>query len=141
MNWLAWDTRSYGGALLGALLGAGLSFWATEAGSFQPWILGICIGLGCATLTTERSTMRGLVLACVAAWAGALAQVVLAPTAPDAGLLAGIASFHEGLGLTDFALHLVGIAGAFLLGRTSFRPGAKERVAGAGRDATVASDA
>jgi hypothetical protein len=137
MNWLAWDTRSYGGALLGALLGVGLSAWAADAGSFQPWIVGVCIGLGCAVLTTERSTMRGLVLACAAAWAGALAQVVLAPTSPDAGVLAGIAGFHESLSLGDFALHLLGIAGAFLIGRSSFRTGAEERVAGAGRDAAA----
>jgi hypothetical protein len=136
VNWLAWDSRSYGGALLGGLLGLVAFHLLLGQGHMQPWLIGVGMGLGCAVLTSERSTMRGLVLACMAAWGGAVAQVALYPQPADAGLFDGLIAFHSTLDLPTFLLHLIGIAGAFAFGKASFRRGASERAAGAGREVT-----
>ena len=133
MNWLAFDPRSYLGALIGGVVGFFAYRAGLDAGWAAPWLVGLGIGLGCALVTRERSTLRGLVLACAAGWAAALAQVSLVPVAPGAGLGEGIVGFHATLDATALTLHLLGIAAAFLLGRTSLRPGATTRVAGEGR--------
>ena len=133
MNWLAFEPKSY----LGALIGGVLAFFAFRAGVeadvFMPWLMGVGIGLGCALVTKERSGLRGIVLACATGWAAAIAQVSLMPVSPGASLGEGILRFHETLSVQALALHLIGIAAAFLLGRTSLRPGATTRVAGEGR--------
>ena len=74
MNWIAWDTRSYLGAALGGVAGF-LAFGALyDAGYFLPWIVGLCVGLGCALVTKEISTMRGAMLAIGATWTAAAAR-------------------------------------------------------------------
>ena len=138
MNWLAWDTRSYLGAALGAALGWWLFHALLDGGAFgaelfAPWTLGLGMGLGCALVTKERSGLRGVVLACATAWLAAVAHVLVRPPAPDAGLLDGLLAFHTVLDPVTLLEHLAGIAGAFLFGRTSFRPDAQDRVAGSGR--------
>jgi len=129
VNWLAWDTRSYLGAALGGVVGFFLFRAGLGADWFAPWLIGVGIGLGCALITRERSGLRGVVLACIAAWAAALAQVVLVS---GGGLWEGIVGFHATLDLPTFLAHLGGIVGAFVFGRTSFRGDAQDRVAGSG---------
>ncbi|MDA1194811.1 MAG: hypothetical protein O2894_06470 [Planctomycetota bacterium] len=132
MNWLAWDPRSYGGAALGALLGACAYLLLRDSGFDEPWLVGLALGLGCALMTRERSGLRGIVLACTTAWLAA--GLTVAAAAPAEGWVGGMASFHASLALPELTRHLVGIAAACLLGRTSLRRGASDRVAGQGRE-------
>lgn len=135
MNWIAWDPRSYGGALLGGLVGF-LAFGSgLEHGWSMPWLvgllMGLLMGLGCALVTHERSTMRGIVLAIGAAWMSALAQVYYDPPAGTEGVLAGLMQFHTTLSGQALLGHLGSMLAAFLLGRCSFRRDAQRRLAGA----------
>ena len=131
MNWLAWDTRSYLGALIGGVIGFLLFGVLLDAGYFAPWIIGLLIGFGCAALTRESSPMRGGVLAMAAAWTMAAAQVTYAPVAGHSGLVNGLMHFHETLTFGHLLLFLGGMLGAYLLGRRSLHRDAEERVAGA----------
>jgi hypothetical protein len=131
VNWLAWDTRSYLGAFIGGAVGFLLVGVLLEAGHFSPWIIGLLIGLGCATLTLENSSMRGVVLAVAAAWTMAAAQVWYQPPAGTEGLIAGLIQFHETMTLGHLGLFLAGMFAAYWLGRRSLRRGASRRVAGA----------
>ena len=131
MNWIAWDPKSYGGALLGAI-GGFFAFGALAgAGFYAPWIVGLLIGLGCAAITLETSGMRGMVLAIAAAWVSALADVHYVPIAGASGMVEGLLEFHAALSGTHLWLHLASMLAAFLLGRTSLRPSARRRLAGA----------
>ena len=131
MNWIAWAPKSYGGALLGAIVGFFAFGALSGAGFYAPWIVGLLIGLGCAAITLEKSGMRGLVLAIAAAWVSAMAQVHYMPIAGTTGMIDGLTQFHAALSGTDLLLHLASVAAAFLFGRTSLRPGARQRLAGA----------
>lgn len=131
MNWIAWDPRSYGGALLGGGVGFLAFGKLLEHGWSFPWIVGLLMGLGCALVTRERSTMRGIVLAIGAAWISAAAWVYYQPPAGTEGLVAGLMQFHTTLAGPALLGHLGSMLAAFLLGRCSFRRDAKHRLAGA----------
>lgn len=130
MNWLAWDTRSYLGALIGGTIGFLLFGALLEAGHFAPWVIGLLIGFGCAALTLETSSMRGVVLVVASAWTMAAAQVWYLPPAGTSGLVTGLVKFHETMTLGHLLLFLAGMLGAYLLGRRSLRRGASRRLAG-----------
>ena len=131
MNWIAWDPRSYGGALLGA--GAGVLAFGTllQHGWNLPWIVGLLMGLGCALVTQERSSMRGVVLAIGAAWVSAAAQVYYAPPAGTDGMIAGHVQFHTTLSGPTLLANLGSMLAALLFGRSALRRGARTRLAGA----------
>jgi len=131
MNWIAWDPRSYGGALLGGAAGFLLFGRLVQHGWSAPSVVGLLMGLGCALVTRERSSMRGIVLAIGAAWISAAAQVYYQPPAGTEGMLAGLMQFHSTLGGSVLLGHLGSMLAAFLLGRCSFRRDAKQRLAGA----------
>jgi hypothetical protein len=131
MNWIAWDPKSYGGALLGGIVGFFLFGALLAQGWYAPWLVGVLMGFGCAAITLERSTMRGLVLAIGAAWIAAAAQVHYQPPAGSDGLFSGLMHFHETLSGSALWAHLGSMLAAFVIGRLSFRRGAKRRLAGA----------
>ena len=131
MNWIAWDPRSYGGALLGGVAGFLLFGSLLAQGWYAPWVVGLLIGVGCAAVTRERSTMRGIVLAIGAAWLSAAAAVHYAPPPGTTGLVDGLKAFHETLSGGALGAHLVSMLAAALIGRLSFRRGARHRLAGA----------
>jgi hypothetical protein len=130
MNWIAWDPRSYGGAFLGGILGVFLYGALQAQGMAFPWIVGLLMGLGCAAVTTERSSMRGIVLAIGAAWLSAFAQVHYQPPPGTHGLIEGLRAFHDTLEANTLWAHFASLFAAWFFGRTSFRSGARQRLAG-----------
>ena len=59
MNWLAWDRRAYLGTAIGAVVGFLLLGVLAHQGWNAPWVVGVSMGLGCAALTQEKSSLRG----------------------------------------------------------------------------------
>ena len=127
MSWLAWDTRAYLGAFVGLVL-AWFSFGALyDAGHFAPWVFGVLAGVGAAAVTGEKALVRGFILATLATWTAAVAQVL----AQGGGFGQGLLAFHESLTPGRFALYAIGFAVALFVGGSSFRPGATKRPLGA----------
>ena len=117
--------------MIGGVAGFLLFGVLLEAGTFVPWIIGLLIGLGCAALTLETSSMRGVVLAVASAWTMAATQVYYEPPPGTEGLVAGLIHFHETMTGAHLLLFLAGMLAAYVLGRRSLRPGAEKRLAGA----------
>jgi hypothetical protein len=128
LSWIAFDARPYAGALLGAVAGAAL-YGRLLPDHELPWLVGLGLGLGAASLARDRSVIRGLVLGALALWASALAQCVLHPEGDD-GILAELAGFHGSLDGPRLLAHALGaLVGGGLGARSLFSR--RRRVAGA----------
>jgi len=118
VNWLGLSLRSLLGILLGVLAGVLLFLfeWPNVA------VVGASTGLGCALLAEDRSGLRGISVATVAAWAAAIV---------DAHRL-GVSTLRISSTLTAsrWAAYLACVGLAFLVGGAAARRTAKVRTAG-----------
>ena len=129
MNWLAWDVRTFGAALVGAV-GGGFTYAAALPDHELTWLVGLGLGLATALVARDRSNLRGWVLGFAALWASAVAQCLAIPGEPGRSFGAELLAFHESLGVERAALHVLGALAAGWLGARSLRPGAQRRLAG-----------
>lgn len=118
MNWLGLSTRSLLGIVLGVVLAVTLFLYVYPS----VLVVGAGIGVGCALLAEDRSVLRGLSVATVAAWVAA---------ALDARRL-GISTFQISsvLTLSRLLVYLASIVTAFGMGALSIKRAAKTRPAG-----------
>ena len=103
MNWLGAGLASLLAALLGALAGAFAHFEGRRHGIDFPPIVGVMAGLAAALASTSKSGLRGVLVASLAVWAAAIAEVLASPTR---GVVADIVHFHERLGFTRGASYV-----------------------------------
>lgn len=118
MNWVGLSRRSLIGIVLGVTVGVLLFrlVWPSVLA------IGVCTGAGCALLAEDRSGLRGISVATVAAWAAA---------AVDARRL-GISTLHISTTLTwaRWLAYLGCVLAAFVIGSSTIRRTAKVRTAG-----------
>lgn len=112
MNWLGAGFASVLAAVLGALVGAFVHFEARRHGVDFPPIVGLVAGVATALASNEKSGMRGVLVASLAVWATALAEVF---ALPRRGIVSDLITFHERLGGLHVLGYLACAAGAALL--------------------------
>jgi len=118
VNWLGAGFASLVAALLGALVGAFAHFEGRRHGIDFPPIVGIVTGLAAALASTSTSGLRGMLVASLAVWAAALAEVL---ESPARGVVADIIRFNDRLGFARGASY-VGCAVVTLLLASRARP-------------------
>jgi len=129
MNWLAFDLRAYAAALLACIAAAFAALHLDAVAASLPWLVGLVAGLACAAAARDRSGLRGLVVAAMAVWTGA---IVDAQRAEDSqGLGRALLRFHDSLTPLRVAGYVLGFGLAVALARLSLRRGARDRIAGA----------
>lgn len=127
MNWLALDARVFAAALGGCLLALLIAALVEPLAFSPPWLAGVLGGLACAMVARDRSGLRGLVVAAMATWTAAL-HSASARAEPLAQAILGLHATFEPHDLLGYA---IGLASAYMLGRTSLRRDASTRTAGA----------
>lgn len=118
MNWLGAGLTSLAAALLGALVGALAHFEGRRHGIDLPFVVGITAGLAAALASTSKSGLRGMLVASLAVWTAALAEVLESPTD---GIVTDIVRFNERLGFARGASY-VGCAVVALVLASRARP-------------------
>lgn len=118
MNWLGGGLFSFLAAAVGALLGAFVHFGARRHGIDFPPIVGVFAGLAAALASRERSGLRGALVASLAVWAAALAEVL---AAPRSGVLSDMVAFHQRLGLLETLAYAACAAIGVLLASRALR--------------------
>ncbi len=129
MDWLGWSGRAFLGALVGALLGAALvvRFGAAPHGVPLAASVGLLAGLFASALAEEKSALRGVLVATLAVWVAASADVV----SRGAPLFSGLAHLHAAWSMRELLSHVLGAVLAVWLGGGSLKRGARRRVPGA----------
>lgn len=94
MNWLGAGLAGVFAAVLGAVVGALAHVEARRHGIDLPLVVGLVAGLAAAFVSIRRSGLRGVLVASLAIWAAALAEVI---AEPSRGLLHDLFAFHERL--------------------------------------------
>jgi len=125
VNWLGLTPQTLFGALLGALLGSALLAWASTHGVDAPYLVGPCTGLGAMAAAPDRSVLRGVFVAALALWAGAITQSLVGPYAGTK-----VIEFSRTLSLARGGMFVGGMLVGGMLGSFSLRKGAKERLSG-----------
>ena len=118
MNWLGGGLLSFLAAALGALVGAVVHFVARRHGLDFPPVVGILSGLAAALASRERSGLRGALVASLAVWAAALAEVL---AVPHRGVLADMVAFHRRLGSVEALAYVACAAIGVLLASRALR--------------------
>lgn len=95
MNWLGAGLASLVAAAFGAALGGLVHAEARRHGVDAPMLVGVAAGLFAALASTQKSGMRGVLVASIAVWAAAVAEVT---SEPWRGALRDLVFFHERLG-------------------------------------------
>lgn len=114
VNWLGASLRAFLAALLGAALGAALAqHVARRYGLDLPPLVGMFTGAAAAAASRGKSGLRGMLVASLAVWAAAIAEVA---AAPSRGLSADLAGFHERLRPIRVLAYVACAAVAGLLG-------------------------
>jgi hypothetical protein len=116
VNWLGLSLRSLAGILLGVVTGSLVFLYVAPA----VVAVGACTGSGCALLAEDRSLLRGVSVATVAAWSAAAldAHRYAVPTLEISTVLSG----------GRLLAHVASVVIAFALGALSLQR--KTRVAG-----------
>lgn len=125
MNWLGLTLQTFLGALLGALLGSVLFAWVSIQGVDAPYLVGPCTGLGAMLVAKDRSVLRGVFIAALALWACAITQSLVGPYAGTK-----VIELSRTLSVARGAMFVGGMLVGGLLGSSSLRKGAKERLIG-----------
>ena len=126
MNWFGLGRVAFLTAVLGALFGSVAYAAALANGWDAPYLVGLATGLGAMLGSSDKSGMRGLLVAMAAIWVAAIVQAQIGRYAN-----AGLVGFHETLTTPRFAAFAACGIAAFLLARLSVRRDAKVRAAGA----------
>lgn len=119
MNWLGAGLPSFLGALVGAWLGAWLHALLLRHGIDFPPIIALLASL-CAILPSKAASgLRGILVASLSCWSGAIAEVL---AAPREGLFWDLVHFSDRLTALRLALYVAcALVGIFLGSRA--RPG------------------
>jgi hypothetical protein len=112
MNWLGWSSCAVAGALAGAVVGCFLFGLALAHGWELAFVVGLLAGAGAACFATERSVLRGILVATIAVWAAALRET---------GASSAIFTFHETLTPTRVASYVACALLALALGARACR--------------------
>jgi hypothetical protein len=107
------------GAGVGGILGYFAFGWIIRAGFYGPFVPAGLLGLGCATLSAHRSTLRGVVCGIAGILLGVYSEWTYFPFRADDTLGYFIKHVHT---LPPLKLLLIGLGGvlAFWLGRDYF---------------------
>jgi hypothetical protein len=89
--------------VLGALVGAIVHFEGRRRGIDFPPIVGLFAGLAAALASRHESGLRGVLVASLAVWAAALADVA---AFPSRGVISDLVAFHERLGFVRGASYV-----------------------------------
>ncbi len=118
MNWLGLGRLAFLAAALGAVFGS-VAYAAALAGGWDaPYLVGLAMGLGAWLASSDKSGMRGLLMAAAAIWVAAIVQTRIGAYAGG-----GLLGFHETLTTGRLVAFAACGMTAFVVGRTSARGG------------------
>lgn len=124
MNWLGAGLPSFVASLLGAALGAWLHSLLLRHGIDFPPLIALVASVFAIVPSKESSGLRGILVASISCWAGALVEVL---AEPREGLFWDLVHFSDRLTIGRFFLYVAcALVGIFLASRA--RPGAKARM-------------
>jgi hypothetical protein len=118
VNWLGAGLASFVAALFGAIAGVLLRIAAARMGFDLPPLVGLVAGIGAALASSERSGLRGVLVASLAVWAAAIGEVLVHPRS---GLVSDLFRFSDRLGAGGLVAYALTGLIAFLLGSRAAR--------------------
>ena len=119
MNWLGAGLPSFLAGIFGALVGAVLHFEAQRRGIDFPPIVAFLSAVFAALASREKSGLRGVLVASLAVWAAALAEIL---GAPIHGFFRDVIDFHERLGAYRFAAYVGTAVVGFVIAPRAWAP-------------------
>ena len=119
MNWLGAGLPSFLAGIFGALVGAVLHFEAQRRGIDFPPIVALVSAAFAALASREKSGLRGVLVASLAVWAAALAEIL---GTPIHGFFRDVLDFHERLGAYRFVAYVATAVVGFVIAPRAWAP-------------------